>query len=686
LHRLGEGVKTMVAARVLSLRPKLVVGAVGCVLVGLLGNSPADAAPQGASAVTYSAYGWGQVADYEWTCAYSVNYDYFNGWQAPVEGLGSTIAVAGGNNFAEYLQSDGTMLGCGEDDYGELGDGGQEEGGGFQNIPASNGLSNVTAIAASDDNGFALTSGGSVYSWGANTFGEDGNGTADPDGNSPTFYPVETDFPSGTDITAITANGIFALALDSTGHVWTWGADESGELGNGTTETYDATPTLVPGLSGVAAIAAGNPDVLEGDDDEQALALLDNGTVDAWGADYQGQLGIGSTGSPVTSPTPVPGLTDVVAISAGGEDSFAVTSTGALYSWGENNYGDLGIGSSTPPTDTPELVSGLPSMSRVSAGTNTTEALSAIGGYYCWGLYCPGNVAGADGLAVAPVGAVSLGNTVEGPLVAAENPASLTANKASVTIRDGASQQLHVTAGFPAGGMFPESTADATGTVTWSSDDSAVASVNSEGGPVTANQPSGSTTVAAAMDGLTADTTVTDSPPPPPSVTKVAPASGTTAGGSSISLTGTNFTDVTAVDFGNNPATSFEVTSPTKLTAIAPVGSAGPVAVTVTTPGGKSTTNSGDVYTYSSTAVAISTTSLPAGTKGAAYKATLTATGGTTPYSWSASSLPKGLKLAAGTGKLTGKPKVNGTFSISFEVTDAKELNDTITLAVKIAS
>ncbi|MGZ4342274.1 MAG: beta strand repeat-containing protein [Solirubrobacteraceae bacterium] len=83
-----------------------------------------------------------------------------------------------------------------------------------------------------------------------------------------------------------------------------------------------------------------------------------------------------------------------------------------------------------------------------------------------------------------------------------------------------------------------------------------------------------------------------------PSVTSVSPASGPTAGGTSITINGTGFTGATAVSFGGTAATTYTVNSSSKITATAPAESAGTVDITVTTPGGTSSTGSGDRYTY----------------------------------------------------------------------------------------
>ncbi|MFE0025463.1 PxKF domain-containing protein [Amycolatopsis sp. NPDC059021] len=87
-----------------------------------------------------------------------------------------------------------------------------------------------------------------------------------------------------------------------------------------------------------------------------------------------------------------------------------------------------------------------------------------------------------------------------------------------------------------------------------------------------------------------------------PTVTSVSPNNGPKTGGTTVTITGTGFTGATAVTFGTTPATSFTVNSATSITATAPAATAvGPVDVTVTTPAGTSTTNPGDVYTYTYT-------------------------------------------------------------------------------------
>ena len=89
---------------------------------------------------------------------------------------------------------------------------------------------------------------------------------------------------------------------------------------------------------------------------------------------------------------------------------------------------------------------------------------------------------------------------------------------------------------------------------------------------------------------------------PAPVVTSVSPSSGSPSGGTTVIITGTNFTGATAVDFGSSAATTFTVNSATQITATAPVGS-GTVDITVATPGGTSATSSADHYAYNSSPV-----------------------------------------------------------------------------------
>ncbi len=158
---------------------------------------------------------------------------------------------------------------------------------------------------------------------------------------------------------------------------------------------------------------------------------------------------------------------------------------------------------------------------------------------------------------------------------------------------------------------------------------------------------------------------------PAPTVTSVSPSSGSTAGGGSVTLTGTNLTGATAVSFGGTSATGFTVVNDTTVTATAPAGAAGTVDVTVTTSGGTSGAGAGDHYTYVAPLTLAPSSPLTAATVGASYSNTISASGGTGPYTFAVTSgaLPAGLTLASG-GGLSGTPTAGGTFNFTITATD----------------
>jgi alpha-tubulin suppressor-like RCC1 family protein len=121
-------------------------------------------------------------------------------------------------------------------------------------------------------------------------------------------------------------------------------------VGDGTT-TNRLTSVAVPGLSGVASVAAGN---------SQSMALLSDGTVRVWGNNEYGQLGDGTT-TDRYSPVVVPGLTNIRAVAAGIYSSYALSADGRLWAWGDNEYGQLGLGDTTNrtvPTEVPSPLDG----------------------------------------------------------------------------------------------------------------------------------------------------------------------------------------------------------------------------------------------------------------------------------------------------------------------------------------
>jgi hypothetical protein len=121
--------------------------------------------------------------------------------------------------------------------------------------------------------------------------------------------------------------------------------------------------------------------------------------------------------------------------------------------------------------------------------------------------------------------------------------------------------------------------------------------------------------------------TVVANSQPAPTVTNVSPSSGTTAGGTSVTITGTGFTGATAVSFGGTAATSYAVNSSTSITASSPAESAGTVDITVTTPNGTSATSTADQFTFQTPAPTVTNVSPSSGPAGGGTSVTITGTG-----------------------------------------------------------
>lgn len=265
----------------------------------------------------------------------------------PVSGLSGVAAVAGGSGHSLALLNDGTVRAWGWNRWGQLGDGGTADSG---TPVAASGLGGVVAVAAGYNHSLALLNDGTVRAWGRNESGQLGNGsTAD------SRTPVAVSGLGG--VVAIGAGGDYGLALLNDGTVRAWGNNANGQLGNGST-TNSATPVTVSGLRGVVAVAAG---VYHG------LALLNDGTARSWGENGYGQLGNGTTSTAgcfcITTPVQVSGpggggLSGIVALGGGIRHSVALTSSGRIWTWGDNRDGQLGndsIANSPTPVPVGEL-------------------------------------------------------------------------------------------------------------------------------------------------------------------------------------------------------------------------------------------------------------------------------------------------------------------------------------------
>jgi alpha-tubulin suppressor-like RCC1 family protein len=243
-----------------------------------------------------------------------------------------------------------------------------------------------TSVSAGNSVSVAIDSIGHAWAWGSNGDGELGNSTTT---DSP--VPVPVSMPPGVTFGDISAGGEAVLALDSIGRAWAWGFNGDGELGNGKT-TDSFTPAAVSMPSGVAftSLRLGS---------FNSLALDSTGHAWSWGTNEYGVLGSGATSGPEmtcafpacsTTPVPVamPKGVAFPAIAAGTVDDLALDSTGDVWGWGDPQLGALGNGPSPlqkefcadglecRPTPVPASMPTGVTFTTVSEGNETSLALS----------------------------------------------------------------------------------------------------------------------------------------------------------------------------------------------------------------------------------------------------------------------------------------------------------------------
>lgn len=241
-------------------------------------------------------------------------------------------------------------------------------------------------ISAGGAHSCAVRGDGTVWCWGANEFGQLGNGTA-----TSTAEPVQV--TGVMNAVAVGAGGLFSCALDDMGQVFCWGNNSAGQLGDGT-NSDSRTAVSVRDLAGVKQLSVGA---------DHACALKGDGSVACWGANEDGQLGDG-TMTARSTPIAVSGLAGVREVVAGDDLTCAALMDGSAQCWGENNDGELGVGDTDAhPVPTPVLtVSGV---EHVAVGDDFSCFLNGDGFVRCSGLNDQGQLGdGTMSSSSSPVG------------------------------------------------------------------------------------------------------------------------------------------------------------------------------------------------------------------------------------------------------------------------------------------
>ncbi len=342
------------------------------------------------------------------------------------------------------------------------------------------GISTATSVAVGGYDSFvscAVLAGGEVQCWGANVSGQLGNGTQVQSSTPVTVSGIDS-------AKAVGVGDYYGCALLASGAVRCWGANNLGQLGNGTT-TNSSTPVAVTGIGTAIGLAVGP---------EHACALLGSGQVRCWGLNNQGQLGNGTT-TGASTPVAVTGINTAIAVATPtityAQHTCALLSGGTIKCWGRNRNGELGDGTTTN-SSTPVSVTGIDTATAVSAGSlsyaSYTCALLTGGAMECWG--------GNSGSTAPPVAVRGIGAG-----------SALATGGQCVVLTSGQVQCLGDFTTF----STPETVIGTSDLVTWDSSDPSVATIDEAG--LATSHSAGGTRITATSGAVSGSTQLTVNAP-----------------------------------------------------------------------------------------------------------------------------------------------------------------------------
>lgn len=285
----------------------------------------------------------------------------------------SVIQLEGGYFHTCALTSDKQVKCWGRNNNGQLGDGTQLNSASPKPITA---ITDAKQLAAGTFFSCALQeTDGQVRCWGGNSYGQLGDHSTQARVTPVTAVRfVANQFQPITGARSIDAGYEHTCIINADAKVQCWGNNGSGQLGD---DTYTSRSYALPELlSDVIQLATGS---------YHSCALTQDDKVYCWGRNDFGQVGAGIIGAPIKLPTQVQGLPPNIAkISAGANQSCAITQGGELYCWGDNSTGQLADGTDTASA-APKPITALMQVTQVSIGGLHLCAIDATNALYCWG-------------------------------------------------------------------------------------------------------------------------------------------------------------------------------------------------------------------------------------------------------------------------------------------------------------
>jgi alpha-tubulin suppressor-like RCC1 family protein len=261
-------------------------------------------------------------------------------------------------NTGLAVDSTGQPWGWGLDSAGQLCLGNSA----MHTTPVKVPLSKVTTLAGAGDHAL-YESNGTLYACGGNNDGDLGIGTT-----SPSETPAVVTSLAKRHVRALVASYHDSGALLADGLYFNWGYDGQAQLGDGKIGVSSSVPVMVHLAHPVTQVVQGGSYSTNG----QTLVMLSDGSFRGWGDNQSGQLGNGDTTTPLTPvPFSPPAGVTYVSLASGASTSYAISSTGDVYSWGGNQNGQIGNGTTKTQLTPVEVESGASTISSTALDVAT---------------------------------------------------------------------------------------------------------------------------------------------------------------------------------------------------------------------------------------------------------------------------------------------------------------------------
>jgi alpha-tubulin suppressor-like RCC1 family protein len=291
--------------------------------------------------------------------------------RTPVSVLGAIktfckVSVGGFHSLA--IDKNGRLWAWGNNSNGQLG----------TNTSANSVLTPVSVlgavktfchIAGGNSQSVAIDKNGQAWGWGFNGSGQTGDGSA-----TDRLTPVSVQGQKKTFCKIASGNGV-TLSIDNYGRLWAWGFNGNAQIGDDST-IPKRTPTRVCNTRTFCEVRGANTHV---------LAIEKNGQVWAWGTNTNGQLANNYITSVLTPVSVAGAVKTFCQIGAGSSHSAALDKNGKIWTWGRNNFGQLGIGSTRDYFNTPVSIYGNKTFCKIQVSLSHSAAIDYQGKVWSWG-------------------------------------------------------------------------------------------------------------------------------------------------------------------------------------------------------------------------------------------------------------------------------------------------------------